>query len=346
MIDRDPNSPRWSTALKRLLQVALSALILIVGPLVWIITQPVLSTEPALDLPRPASSAALRADVLALVHDYYPRDHRHPKVLEAAAGFVERAFIEAGAVVSSQAVVVDEAAGPVYRNVIASYGPRDGPRVILGAHYDAYGELPAADDNASGVAILLETARLIGASSPPPSRIDLVAYVLEEPPHFRSQQMGSMVHARSLQAAGVAVHGVVVLDTIGYFTDQPDSQRLPSALLRPFYPDRGNFVAVAGELADRQLVRRVKRSLNAAMTLPAYSFTAPRQVPGVDFSDHASYWAHGYRAVLLSDTAFYRNDAYHTANDTPDRLNYAAMAEVAQGLFQVAHVLAGDGRRG
>lgn len=327
-------------SLKRILLIAVAGLALVAAALVWTITQPVWSSEDALPLPRPAQAEALRADVAMLVSAYFPRDHRHPLVLESAADYIEQAFVGAGASISSQAVVVDEAAGLVYRNVIASYGPSTGPRVILGAHYDAFGELPAADDNASGVAILLETARLIGAGSPPPSRIDLVAYVLEEPPHFRSLQMGSMVHARSLQAEGIEVLGVVVLDTIGYFTDEPGSQQLPTALLRPFYPDRGNFVAIAGELADRHLARRVKRSLNAAMTMSAYSFTAPRQIPGVDFSDHMAYWAHGYRAVLLSDTAFYRNAAYHTAADTPDRLNYPAMAEVAEGLYQVAQVLA------
>ncbi|MCB1627937.1 MAG: M28 family peptidase [Xanthomonadales bacterium] len=303
--------------------------------LVWTITQPVLTSEPVFQRPRSARAEALRADVLALVNDHFPRDHRHPENLAAAADFIAASLAQSGARVGRQSFALEGLADGDYQNVIASLGPSEGPRVIVGAHYDAYGELPAADDNASGVAILLETARLLGETQTLPLRIDLVAFVLEEPPHFRSANMGSRVHAASLQAEGVAVAGVVVLNTIGYFVDEPGTQQLPTALLRPFYPGHGHFLAIAGELDDIALVRRVKRSLNAGMAMPAYSFTAPRSVPGVDFSDHQSYWQHGYRAVLLSDTAFYRNAAYHTAQDTPDRLNYAAMADVVHGLYQV-----------
>ncbi len=204
---------------------------------------------------------------------------------------------------------------------------------------DAMDELPGADDNASGVAVLLELARILGAERPPATHTELVAYVLEEPPYFRTGFMGSAVHAFSLRDAGAEVRAMLCLEMVGYFTSEPNSQDLPSALLRPLYPDRGDFIAIIGGLADRTLVRQVKRSFTAASSLPVRSMNGPRLIPGVDFSDHLSYWNVGYGAVMITDTAFYRNAAYHTEQDTPDRLDYEKMAEVVLGVYQAVKSL-------
>src|SRR5206468_3668881 len=147
---------------------------------------------------------------------------------------------------------------------------------------------PGADDNASGVAVLLEVARLLGRDAPK-TRIDLAAYTLEEEPNFRGPNMGSAVHARSLKQGGVHVRAMISLEMLGYFSDQPGSQSFPAAPLTLFYPTTGNFVAVIGQVGGEGLVRRVKRAMRTGQ-IPVESMNGPRFIPGIDFSDHASFW--------------------------------------------------------
>jgi hypothetical protein len=277
----------------------------------------------------PAVSAErLRAHVRALSEEFVPRDHSNPQNLNRAAAYIRDELRRAGGRVSVQDF---EVRGATYRNVVASFGPERGERIVVGAHYDAAGPYPAADDNASGVAGLIELARLLSTESPE-TRVDLVAFALEEPPFFRTGHMGSAVHARSLRARGVRVRLMISLEMIGYFTDAAGSQRFPLAMLKAFYPTRGNFIAVVGKFGQGSAVRRVKAAMRRASPLPVHSINAPRWVPGVDFSDHASYWEAGYPAVMVTDTAFYRNPYYHTARDTPGTLDYARMAMVVQGI--------------
>ena len=255
-----------------------------------------------------------------------------------AAAYVAAELRRAGARVSEQAYHVDGAGQ--YRNVIGSLGPETRERVVVGAHYDAAGAFPAADDNASGVAGLLELARLLGARDATAARIDLVAFTLEEPPYYDTRWMGSHVHAQALQREGAVVRGMIALEMIGYFSDVPGSQRFPHPLLRLVYPSTGNFIAVIGRLGEARLARRVKRVMQAVTLLDVYSMNGPAWIPGLDFSDHRSYWAHGYPAVMVTDTAFYRNDRYHTARDTPETLDYGRMAEVVRGVHAAVSMLA------
>ncbi|HZG51707.1 MAG TPA: M28 family peptidase, partial [Pyrinomonadaceae bacterium] len=192
--------------------------------------------------------------------------------------------------------------------------------------------LPGADDNASGVAGLIELAYLLGGT-PPAVRVELVAFALEEPPYFRSPFMGSAVHAASLRAQGFAVRAMLSLEMIGYFSDQPDSQHYPVSFLKAFYPSQANFIAVVGKMDQGRTVRRIKKAMAEASPLPVYSINAPRSIPGVDFSDHLNYWNEGYDALMITDTAFYRNPHYHTSADTPDTLDYRRMASVVQGVY-------------
>jgi len=245
-----------------------------------------------------------------------------------AAEHIASALRADGGRVSNQGIV---ARGIPFRNVIASYGPEGGPRVVVGAHYDACGPKPGADDNASGVAGLLELGHLLGLH-PPECRVDLVAYTLEEPPFFRTRDMGSAWHARQVRSEQAPILGVIVLEMIGRYSDAPDSQRYPSVLMEPFYPSRGNFVTVVGRFGDIPLTRRVKASMKAAAPLPVRSINGPRWIPGLDFSDHHPYWDQGFSAVMVTDTAFYRNVDYHTNADTPDRLDYSRMAQVVDGV--------------
>jgi hypothetical protein len=279
----------------------------------------------------------LEAHVRMLCETLAPRDASHPENLDRVAAYLREEFARArGAVVAEQPF---EVSGRTYRNVIASFGPETAERIVVGAHYDTAGARPGADDNASGVAGLLELARLFG-EMPPPLRVELVAYTLEEPPYFRSRLMGSAIHAASLREQGVRVRAMFSLEMIGYFSDAPGSQQFPVQLLTAFYPSRANFISIVGKMDQGGLVRRVKRAMRGASALPVYSINAPRSIPGVDFSDHLNYWNAGYDAVMITDTAFYRNPNYHTYEDTPATLDYRRMAMVVAGVHAAVMALA------
>ena len=273
--------------------------------------------------------ARLERHVRALSESFVPRDESHPENLDRCAAYIRREFEGAHARVSQQPFTV---AGKTYRNVIARFGPETKEVVVVGAHYDAAGPLPGADDNASGVAGLLELARLLG-NAQLSIRVELVAYTLEELPFFRSEQMGSAVHAKALKREGAVVRVMFSLEMIGYFSDARDSQHFPSSVLSLFYPTEGNFISVVGKLGAGMLVRKIKKAMAEATRLPVYSIIAPRLIPGVDFSDHLSYWREGYPAVMITDTAFYRNTNYHTMWDTAERLDYQRMSQAVEAVY-------------
>lgn len=304
--------------------------LLMLPAIVWaLLTQPLLwPVRPRHNSPV-VDPARLEKHVRRLAEEFTPRDERHPENLDRAAAYIRGEFEQAQGVASDQAY---QAGGQTYRNVIARFGPETPDRIVVGAHYDAAGPLPAADDNASGVAGLIELAYLLGRTELP-LQVELVAYTLEEPPYFHTPYMGSAVHARSLQEQQIPVRLMISLEMIGYFSDAPDSQEFPLAILRLFYPSRGNFIAVAGKLDQGLVTRRVKRAMSGASPLPVYSINAPRSIPGIDLSDHLNYWLAGYPAVMITDTAFYRNRNYHTPWDTPETLDYERMAMAVQGVY-------------
>jgi len=313
--------------------------LLLGGGVAWFqITQPLLRAAAGGNAP-PLDSGSLRAEVETICRDYFPRSARYPVNLRRLADHIESRFAEAQARVRRQTFVVD---GSRYYNVIASFGPDTPERIVVGAHYDTAGVQPGADDNASGVAGLLALAGLL-QDARLGLRVELAAYALEEPPYFRSQHMGSAAHVRLLQEQGAQVRMMLALEMIGYFADAPGSQDLPSPALRWFYPDRGNFIAVVGRFFGGAGVRAVKRAMRGASDLPVYSLNAPAVIPGVDFSDHLSFWQAGYPAAMVTDTAFYRYDGYHSPRDTPDRLDYVRMGKVLQGVFAAVLQLAGAG---
>ena len=270
----------------------------------------------------------LRQHVEKLSVELMPRSYENLENLNRIAEYIQSQFSSSGATVRRQPFTAD---GKEYRNVIADFGPENDTVIVVGAHYDSAGELPAADDNASGVAGLIELARLLGAVKLD-QKILLVAFCLEEPPFFNTPQMGSAVFARSLADAGKNVRIMVALEMIGYFSDKKGSQEYPVPLLKLFYPTKGNFIAVVDQLFSGQ-ARKMKKIMRANSDIPVYSINAPPVIPGIDLSDHKSFWDHGYPAVMITDTAFFRNKAYHTRHDTADRLNYERMAQVVRGIF-------------
>ncbi|HET9475639.1 MAG TPA: M28 family peptidase [Steroidobacteraceae bacterium] len=275
---------------------------------------------------------ALQRHVQALAVTYHPRSVENFAMLEAAGDYVLAEMRAAGAAPEIQNVDVN---GTMYRNFIARFGPPEGSLLVIGAHYDACGQTPGADDNASGVAALLELTRLL-ARDPPSQPVELVAYTLEEPPYFRTEFMGSFRHASALAQQKRQVRLMVSLEMIGYFRDEPRSQDYPVAGLGLLYPDQGNFIAIVGAFNDVSNMRRIKALFKGASDLPVESINAPSSVPGVDFSDHASYWRFDMPAVMVTDTAFLRNPNYHEPGDTPETLDYARMAKVVRAMHAVA----------
>lgn len=296
----------------------------------WLIAQPTFQRNQ--DSVSTIDADRLKAHVRMISQTFYPRDWSHTDNLNKCADYIAMHFTNAGADTESQTFNVQ---GRQYRNVIGRFGVGRGSKIIIGAHYDAYGEMPGADDNASGVAALIELAYLLGQDTPD-REIELAGYVLEEPPFFRTQEMGSAVHAKSI--ADESISGVIVLEMVGYFNDERGSQSYPSFLLRLFYPSRGNFIAVVGRWDQGKWVKKIKVGMKGATPLPVYSIRAPTVIPGIDFSDHLNYWPYGFNALMITDTAFYRNKAYHSVNDGIDHLDYIKMSQVVIAVFEAIDV--------
>jgi Zn-dependent M28 family amino/carboxypeptidase len=278
-----------------------------------------------------ADSRTLKEHVEYLCDFDRARSTSHPEYLDSAALYLEEQLSNYPLEVQRQEYEMPF--GRV-RNLIASFGPENGPRIIVGAHYDVAGEQPGADDNASGVAGLLELARLLSEHPGRLSkRIDLVAYTLEEPPYFGTEQMGSYIHAKSLNDQKAEIELMISLEMIGCFSDEPGSQAYPIGLMKLFYPTKGNFIAVVSNLRSGRAAGRFAGMMKKKCNIPIKRLAAPTFVTGVDFSDHRNYWHFGYKAIMITDTAFLRNKNYHEKTDTPETLDYVKMAEVVNGVY-------------
>ncbi len=278
-----------------------------------------------------ADTANLRDHVLSLCQLDPPRSVRCLPSLDFASRYVQAQLRRFSSRIVLQEYQVPE--GGV-RNIIASFGPESGSRIVVGAHYDVAGFQPGADDNASGVAGLIELARMLSTDSAAiRSRIDLVAYTLEEPPYFRTERMGSFVHAKSLKDHNVDVLFMLSLEMIGYFTDEEDSQSYPSIILGWFYPSVGNFVAVIANFASHYICGDFVGAMRKGCSIRVERLTAPSCITGVDFSDHLNYWDEGFKALMITDTSFLRNQHYHDSSDTPETLDFIRMAQVVNGVY-------------
>ena len=266
----------------------------------------------------------LEESVRYLAEDIGPRNQHTPVRLQAAAGWLEEEFRRLGYRVRRQTYTIGQ---QEFDNILADHpaGPRDGPLILLGAHYDTHHN-PGADDNASGVAALLELARLL-RDHPFRVRVRFAAFVNEEPPFFLTEGMGSYQYARKARAEQEDLRGALILETIGYYSRQPFSQRY-LAFMGPFYPNQGDFIAVVGNFDSGRLAGQLTRDMRRSRLIKVEKLVAPEFVPGVYFSDHWSFWQFDYPAVMLTDTAFLRNPHYHTASDLPQTLDYHALARV------------------
>jgi hypothetical protein len=290
-------------------------------------------------LPPPDDGLRRLADrVRAHVQAIGSREHNvwAPAELENAARYVERELASAGYAVRREEY--RSRAVPVRNLVVEIAGAsRPGEIVVVGAHYDSVAGAPGANDNGSGVAAVLELAHALRGWRPARTW-RLVAFVNEEPPFFTTGEMGSRVHVAAARARGERIVAMYSLETIGWYSDSPGSQHYPFPFSW-FYPDRGDFLAFVGNLASRALLHATVSAFREHGGFPSEGVAAPAFIPGVDWSDHGSFWAAGYPAIMVTDTALYRYPHYHTAQDTPDKVDYERLARVVRGLERTFRAL-------
>jgi hypothetical protein len=327
---------------RRAVLVVLVAVVVSGGAcLARIVSMPGTSWAGAPGLAEPALEQALRADVEALAGRIGERNLVNaPQRLDEAARFVAQRLASLGYAVQEEPFAVE---GRTVRNLIAERrgASRPSELIVVGAHYDTAPGTPGADDNASGVAVGLALAAQFSTRTPART-LRFVFFTNEEPPFFNTPDMGSEVNAAAARARGDDVRAMLALETMGYFVDDADSQHYPW----PFswaYPSTGDFVAFVGDSASRALLHEVITTFREKTPLASEGAALPRFVQGADWSDHGPYWRQGYGALMVTDTAPFRNPHYHEASDTPERLDYRRLALATSGLVHVVAALAGEG---
>jgi Zn-dependent M28 family amino/carboxypeptidase len=259
--------------------------------------------------------------------------------LQAVTGYLRDTLRQSGYAVAEHVFSVD---GKEVKNLEATLPGSQSTAgvVIVGAHYDSVAGTVGANDNVTGVAAVLELARLLRASKFSQS-VRFVFFVNEEPPYFQTEQMGSLVYARQLRRDNVRVSSMISLETIGFYSDAPGSQKYP-ALLGLFYPSRGNFIGFVGNPESRDLLRGAVRVFRESASFPSEGIAAPAEWPGVGWSDHWSFWQQGYPAIMITDTAPFRYRYYHTPFDTADKIDFEKMARVVEGVRHIIESLANE----
>ncbi|MBL4669894.1 MAG: M28 family peptidase [Flavobacteriales bacterium] len=318
--------------MKKRILIVLAVVFVLLSSLVMAVTNPVI-VKSNLVKKIEVDADRIKNDVVTLCSTTKPRNAQNLESLNEAASYIADEWLKLGLEVDTQKYVVD---GKEFKNLICSFGPKDTDRIIVGAHYDVCEEQAGADDNASGTAGILELARLLQKHQPELTyRIDLVAYTLEEPPYFRTKFMGSAVHAKYLFDNKIPVKAMLCLEMIGYFSEEKGSQDYPVGILKLFYPNKGNYISVVSKMGggNGRLTREVKKGIKRGSDIDVTSVNAPASMPGIDFSDHLNYWKYDYPAVMVTNTAFYRNKNYHQPTDLPETLDYIKMAEVIKGVY-------------
>lgn len=279
----------------------------------------------------------LARHVQTLAGEIGERNMRQYHNLTLARDYIARELTQLGYEIEQQPFTAE---GREVSNIIAEIPGTTRPKeiVIFAAHYDSVFGTPGANDDGSGVAAVLEIARL-SRGLKPARTLRFVLFVNEEPPYFQSELMGSVVYARRCKERKEDVVAMYSLETKGYYSDEPNSQQYPSELAT-LYPNTGNFIAFASNVGSANLLRHSVEVFRENTTLPSEGGAAPEAIPGVGWSDHWSFWRQGYSAVMVTDTAPYRYPHYHATSDTPDQLDYDRLARCVTGLFAVLRDLA------
>jgi len=289
-------------------------------------------------LRKPVSGDDLRRYVTLLSEDIGERNMQKPGALESAALLLESSMGPSNMGYEIRRQVYETDAGEV-RNIIAELPGRSKREeiVVIGAHYDSAIGTPGADDNATGVAALLSLANAFVATENART-LRFVGFVNEEPPHFRTKDMGSLVYAADCKAREENVVAMIALESLGYFSEEEGSQRHPEEVGEG-YPGVGNFVAFVGNVSSADLVNDAHSAFSAASGFPAEKGAFPAFVDGVGWSDHWSFWENGYPAIMVTDTATFRNPHYHTPGDTVETIDFEKFEKVASGLTAVVESL-------
>jgi len=280
----------------------------------------------------------LKGHVIMIADRIGERNIWRSKQLDATADYIEEVLAGLGYEVSTQEF---ETKGVTGKNLEVQLIGTSQPEeiIVVGAHYDSVMGSPGANDNASGVSALLEIARLL-AGDKPSRTVRLVAFVNEEPPFFQTDNMGSRIYAARSHQRGEKIVAMLALETIGYYSDDSGSQQYPFPF-NLFYPDTGNFIAFVGNMSSRKLVRQTIASFRSHTAFPSEGAAAPGWITGIGWSDHWSFWKEGYPAIMITDTALFRYEHYHSLKDTPDKIKYDRMARVVSGIAQVVAELGG-----
>jgi Zn-dependent M28 family amino/carboxypeptidase len=278
----------------------------------------------------------LRRDVETLANQIGERNIWKYQNLTAAADFIETALTKAGYKVNRQNY---KAENKTCSNIEAQITGQTLPEqiIIIGAHYDSVYGSPGANDNASAVAANLALARHF-ADKKTGKTLRFVFFVNEEPPFYYTDQMGSTVYAKSCREKNENIIAMLSLETIGYYTDKPKTQKYPPPFSL-FYPSTGNFIAFVSNLSSRKLLHEVIDSFRKNCKFPSQGAAIPDFVPGIAWSDHTSFWKQNYPAIMLTDTALFRYPYYHCPDDTPDKLCYDELAVVTSGIQAIINDL-------
>lgn len=290
-------------------------------------------------------SARLEADVRCLSGDIGPRNFTAPGSLQRAARWMERRFGDMGIRAERQVYNLrgDGFAGREAQNLVAEVRGTRAPDeiVVVGAHYDSVEGSPGANDNATGVAALLALAEWLG-ECPQPKTLRIAAFVNEEPPYFQTPDQGSFAYAARCRERGENVTAMMAFDGLGYYNNEPGSQQFPLPGAGLVYPDRGNFIGFVTRPSDAGLLRQAIGAFREHGSIPSEGIALPAAVPGIAWSDHWSFWEHGYPGFFLTDTLPFRYPHYHLPSDTPDKLDFERLARVVAGLKGVIEALGGS----
>lgn len=257
------------------------------------------------------------------------RSYEDTATLSAVGLYIENEFKKYSKNVYRQNFIIQN---KEYFNVVGLIGDTTKPRIVIGAHYDVCDNLPGADDNGTGTVGLLQAIKQLKNDSVGDYCFEFVAYTLEEPPFFGSQYMGSYMHAESLHNRNVEVYGMISLEMIGYFSTEKKSQDYPMRILSLFYGNKGDYITVVRKINKGEFARKFAGKYKRAKVIKTKKFTGPRYLTGIDFSDHRNYWDMDYDAIMLTDTAFYRNKNYHKSTDTVDTIDFERMALTIDAL--------------
>jgi Zn-dependent M28 family amino/carboxypeptidase len=278
----------------------------------------------------------LRRHVETLAGDIGERNVYHEAELNAAANYIESELAAMGYAVNRQTYLARGVASSNLEVVLPGQRWAD-ESFVVGAHYDTVWKSPGADDNTSAVAALIEIARRLKDHAPGRT-LKLVAFVNEEPPFFFWGEMGSQMYARAARKRHENIRLMISLEMLGYYRDEPGSQEYPP-VFKHFHPNRGNFIAFVSNITSRHVMHRAERAFRKHSDFPLETTAAFGWIPGIAWSDHISFWRAGYRGFMCTDTAFFRNPHYHSADDTPEKLDYPRMAKLTEGLVEMCKEL-------